>query len=336
MVAVGDHPGEDVEPAGRALRVGLRPHVLGQRQLLDQRHQVGAVALQHGAVAQVDPLEGQPLDLLLDRRVDVGQEGAAQRPGEVAEAQVDAGRLHRLGADPVVAGADPLLGNCATQLLRRQHPGGRRDSLGVGDGGTASRCDRFAHRPRFSLRPDGARFGKRRNNRHLAGKPWIQRESDVRSCCPAQACCLVARVTTKGLFMNEETSLSGWWVFAGILLAIAGVLNIVYGIAAIDNSKFFTQDATYIVSSLHTWGWVTLIIGVLELIAAFSLWSGGEFGRWFGILMASLNSIGALLSIPAYPFWSLAVFALCIIVIYKLAEGPQGSGLPELTPQHVG
>lgn len=125
--------------------------------------------------------------------------------------------------------------------------------------------------------------------------------------------------------MNQESTLSGWWVFAGILLLIAGVLNIIYGIAAIGNSKFFTENATYIVSSLHTWGWVTLILGVLELIAAFSLFSGGEFGRWFGIFIASLNAIGALLAIPGYPFWSLAIFALSIIVVYKLAEGPTGS-----------
>ena len=63
---------------------------------------------------------------------------------------------------------------------------------------------------------------------------------------------------------------------------------------------------------------------MLELVAAFSLFSGGEFGRWFGIFIASLNAIGALLSIPAYPFWSLAIFALAIIIIYKLAEGPEG------------
>ena len=111
VVAVGEHAGEDVEPPGRALRVGLGAHVLGQRQLLDQRHQVGTVALEHGAVAQVDPLEGEALDLLLDGRVDVGQEGAAQGPGVVAEPQVDAGRLDRLGPDPVVAGADPVGGD---------------------------------------------------------------------------------------------------------------------------------------------------------------------------------------------------------------------------------
>lgn len=130
----------------------------------------------------------------------------------------------------------------------------------------------------------------------------------------------------KGFLMNDESILSGWWVFAGILLLVAGVLNIIYGIAAIGDSKFFTENVVYVFSSLHTWGWILLIIGVLELVAAFSLFSGGEFGRWFGIFIASLNAIGALLAIGgAYPFWSLAIFALCIIVIYKLAEGPEGS-----------
>jgi hypothetical protein len=125
--------------------------------------------------------------------------------------------------------------------------------------------------------------------------------------------------------MNDESLISGWWVFAGVLLLIAGVLNIIYGIAAIGDSKFFTEHGTYIISGLHTWGWITLIVGVLELIAAFSLFAGGEFGRWFGIFIASLNAIAALLTIPGSPFWSLAVFALSLIVIYKLVEGPEGA-----------
>jgi len=123
--------------------------------------------------------------------------------------------------------------------------------------------------------------------------------------------------------MNEEMSLSGWWVFAGILLIVAGILNIIWGIAAIGDSKFFTENGTYIISGLHTWGWITLILGVLELVAAFSLFAGGEFGRWFGVFVGAFNAVAALLSIPAYPFWSLAIFALSIIIVYKLAEGPE-------------
>ena len=60
-----------------------------------------------------------------------------------------------------------------------------------------------------------------------------------------------------------------------------------------------------------------------QLFAAFSLYSGGGFGRWVGVLAASLAAISALLSIPAYPFWSLCIFALSIIIIYELAKGPE-------------
>jgi hypothetical protein len=123
--------------------------------------------------------------------------------------------------------------------------------------------------------------------------------------------------------MARTTSISGWWVFAGVLLLIGGALNIIYGFAAIRNSSVITATAVYLLRDLRMWGWISLILGICEWIAAFSLWSGGEFGRWFGIVVASLNAVGVLLTITTYPFWSLAIFALCIIIIYKLAEGPE-------------
>jgi hypothetical protein len=112
---------------------------------------------------------------------------------------------------------------------------------------------------------------------------------------------------------------SGWLLFAGIMLLVVSVLNVIYGIAAISNSKFFIADQKYLISGLHTWGWVTLILGALQALAAFSIWAGNQFGRWFGIMCAGLSSIGALMSIPAYPFWSLAIFAVDILIIYGLA-----------------
>jgi uncharacterized membrane protein HdeD (DUF308 family) len=112
---------------------------------------------------------------------------------------------------------------------------------------------------------------------------------------------------------------AGWLLFAGIMVVIAGVLNIVYGIAAIDNAAFFVNDAEFIFSDLNTWGWIVLVVGVLQVFAAFSIWQGGSYGRWFGILSAGLSAIGALLSIPAYPFWSLTIFAVDVLIIYGLA-----------------
>jgi len=111
----------------------------------------------------------------------------------------------------------------------------------------------------------------------------------------------------------------GRTMFAAILLMVGGVLGVIYGIAAISNSSFFVNSTRFIFSDLKAWGWITLILGILELIAAFSLIRGGTFGRYFGIAVGSLNAISALLSIAAYPLWSLAVFALSIWIVYGLA-----------------
>ena len=118
---------------------------------------------------------------------------------------------------------------------------------------------------------------------------------------------------------NGEAEGGGWILFAAIMITIAGALNVIWGIAAISESKFFTQNATYVLSSLNTWGWIVLIIGVLELGAAYSIVVGGQLGRWFGIFMAGINSIAALMSIPAYPFWALCLFGVDLLIIYGLA-----------------
>ena len=116
-----------------------------------------------------------------------------------------------------------------------------------------------------------------------------------------------------------EPAGGGWVLFAGIIIVMLGVLNVIYGIAAIGDSSFFVGDQKYILSGLHTWGWVMLILGALQIAAAFSIWNGGGFGRWGGITFAGLNAIAALLAMPAYPFWSLSVFAIDVLVIYGLA-----------------
>jgi uncharacterized membrane protein (DUF2068 family) len=118
--------------------------------------------------------------------------------------------------------------------------------------------------------------------------------------------------------MEETPKGAGWLLFAGIMILIAGTLNIIWGIAAIDDANFFVEDQRYVFEDLNTMGWVILILGVIQVIAAFSIWAGGEFGRWIGIIGASLAAIGALLSIPGFPLWSVCLFGLNILIVYGL------------------
>ena len=112
---------------------------------------------------------------------------------------------------------------------------------------------------------------------------------------------------------------AGRVVFAATLLLIAGTLNIIYGIGALDNANALVDDRRYVLDDLNTLGWVLLVLGVIQLLGGFSLIRGNAFGRILGIAGAGLGAIGALLSIGgAYPWWSLAVFFLCIYVIHGI------------------
>ena len=111
---------------------------------------------------------------------------------------------------------------------------------------------------------------------------------------------------------------AGWISFASIMLLIVGTFSIIDGVIALSKSSFFTANAVYVFSDLRTWGWITLILGVVVLFAAGSVARGGQFGRWFGIAAAALNSIGQLLFVPAYPWWSISAFAVDMLIIYAL------------------
>ena len=107
--------------------------------------------------------------------------------------------------------------------------------------------------------------------------------------------------------------------FAATLLLIAGTLNIIYGIGALDDANVFVNDKRYIFTNLNTMGWVLIVLGLIQLTGGFSLLGGNTWGRVVGITGASLGAIGALLSIGgSYPWWSLGIFFLCLYILHGL------------------
>ena len=112
---------------------------------------------------------------------------------------------------------------------------------------------------------------------------------------------------------------AGRVAFAAVLLLIAGTLNIIYGIGALDDANIFVNDKRYIFTNLNTMGWVLIILGIVQLTGGFSLMAGNTYGRVIGLVGGSLGAIGALLSIGgSYPWWSLGIFVLCVYVVHGI------------------
>ena len=112
---------------------------------------------------------------------------------------------------------------------------------------------------------------------------------------------------------------AGRVVFAAIMLLIVGFLNIIYGFGALDDANIFVGDTRFVLDNLSTLGWVLIILGLIQLTGGFSLMVGHAYGRVIGVIGGSLGAVGALLSIGgAYPWWSLAIFFVCVYVVHGI------------------
>jgi hypothetical protein len=118
---------------------------------------------------------------------------------------------------------------------------------------------------------------------------------------------------------------TGRVVFAGFLLLFVGIINIIYGIGALDDANVFVNDTRLVFDNLNTLGWVLIILGVIQLTGGFSLLAGNVYGRVIGIIAGSLGALQALLSIGGeHPWWSLGVFLLCLYVVHGIVVYGEG------------
>ena len=111
---------------------------------------------------------------------------------------------------------------------------------------------------------------------------------------------------------------SGLILFASALLLVVGCFNLIYGIAAIANSHVFVANAHYVFANQRTWGWITLILAVLQLIAGLGVLAGNQLARWFAVAVIGLNAIDQMFATPGYPLWSLTIIAMGVVALYAL------------------
>jgi hypothetical protein len=128
-----------------------------------------------------------------------------------------------------------------------------------------------------------------------------------------------ARTTSRGAGGHRAEGRGyGLIFFAAILLLVVSFFNMIYGISAIANSHVFVVNAHYVFANLRTWGWITLIIAVLQLGAAGGILAGNQLARWFAVVVLALNAIDMMFFLPAYPFWALTIIAMDVVALYGL------------------
>jgi hypothetical protein len=118
---------------------------------------------------------------------------------------------------------------------------------------------------------------------------------------------------------RAERGPTGWVVFAAVMMIIIGFLNFFYGLAAVLNDQVVVVGGHgAIIADLTTWGWLTLILGVVLVLVGFALVSGADWARWTSVFLVGLNAIGQVWIFTAAPLWAFLVIVLDVIVIYNL------------------
>jgi hypothetical protein len=112
---------------------------------------------------------------------------------------------------------------------------------------------------------------------------------------------------------------AGLSVFAGVLMIMAGGFQTLSGVVALFENEFFVSTRNYVMKfDATTWGWIHLLLGLLVLFAGFAVLSGQVWGRTIGVILAVLSALSNFAFIPYYPFWSLAIIALDVFIIWAL------------------
>jgi hypothetical protein len=110
----------------------------------------------------------------------------------------------------------------------------------------------------------------------------------------------------------------GLIIFACVLLLTVGFFNVIDGLVAITRSHVFLANAHYVIGDLRAWGWTTLILGILQIVAAGGLVVGNQIARWCGVGFIALNAIAQMFVIPGYPVWSLLIIAGDALALWGL------------------
>jgi hypothetical protein len=110
---------------------------------------------------------------------------------------------------------------------------------------------------------------------------------------------------------------SGVVTFAGVMFVLVGTFNLLDGLVALVNDKYFVADEL-LFGDLSAWGVWFLFIGAAQAITGGLLLARRSLSPIFGVSIAAINAVTQLMWIGAYPVWSIAAMAVDGLIIWAL------------------
>ena len=140
---------------------------------------------------------------------------------------------------------------------------------------------------------------------------------------------------------------AGWVGFAGVMLFVTGALNILEGIVTLtaDESVVATPHR-FVLVNLTGWGWTLIVTGLVLVVVAIGLSARVAWARFVAVVLVGLHAAAQVVSLGAYPVWSLLMIALDTVVLYALTvrwsaslpyddSGAHGADAPGRLPHEV-
>ncbi|UAK31137.1 hypothetical protein K8O92_25305 [Nocardia asteroides] len=125
--------------------------------------------------------------------------------------------------------------------------------------------------------------------------------------------------------MSENSSVkqgvaAGTSIGAAIILVTVGLLQLFQGISAVAEDEVFITGVEYVYKfDFTTWGWIHIVLGALLMVIGFALFTGAGWARVSAIVIAALSILANFLWLPHYPWWSILIIALDVVVIWAVA-----------------
>ncbi|MBL1096133.1 DUF7144 family membrane protein [Streptomyces coffeae] len=125
---------------------------------------------------------------------------------------------------------------------------------------------------------------------------------------------------------TPRPEVSGWLVFAAVMMIFGGLMTLFQGIAAVTNDQVFVATQNYIFQfDLSGWGWIHMILGIVLIVTGLAVFTGAMWARVTGVVLAGLGLIANFLWLPYYPVWAMVLLIVDGFVIWALCAGPSRS-----------